>query len=258
MILFRIQEAIKKQNRAKEQNFFYALNELVGIYEKSKKALYMDDSELSFSDVTSLVHFILNELDDSEFLYFRLDAQIEHMLLDEFQDTSIVQYEILKPLINEITSGSGIFENGSFFFVGDVKQSIYRFRGGVSALFESVKNEQHTEVDQLVTNYRSQKEVVSFVNTVFKEKIKNYTPQNTREDAQGGYVEVIQNDELIEATLAQIKKLISLGANLDEIAVLCATNGDGEVVKQKLIEENIDVVTETTTKLINQTSVQAV
>lgn len=257
-ILAKIQEAIKKQNRAKEQNFFYALNELVGIYEKSKKALYMDDSELSFSDVTSLVHFILHELDDSEFLYFRLDAQIEHMLLDEFQDTSIVQYEILKPLINEITSGSGIFENGSFFFVGDVKQSIYRFRGGVSALFESVKNEQNTEVDQLVTNYRSQKEVVSFVNTVFKEKIKNYTPQKTRDDAQGGYVEVIQNDELIETTLEQIKKLISLGANLDEIAVLCATNGDGEVVKQKLIEENIDVVTETTTKLINQKSVQAV
>ena len=257
-ILLRIQESIKKQNQAKEQNFFYALNELVGIYEKSKKALYMDDSELSFSDVTTLVHFILREIDDSEFLYFRLDSQIEHMLLDEFQDTSIVQYEILKPLINEITSGSGIFENGSFFFVGDVKQSIYRFRGGVSALFSAVKEEQHTEVEQLVTNYRSQKEVIEFVNNTFKEKIKNYTPQKTREEASGGYVEIIQNDELIEETITQVQRLIELGANINEVAILCATNGDGEVIKDSLVQEGIEVVTETTTKLINQRSVKAV
>ncbi|PHQ91263.1 MAG: recombinase RecB, partial [Sulfurimonas sp.] len=54
-LLQKIQECVKMQNRAKEGNFFYALNELVGIYEKAKKALYIEDSELSFSDVTSLV-----------------------------------------------------------------------------------------------------------------------------------------------------------------------------------------------------------
>jgi len=257
-ILVKIKEAVKNQNRAKEQNFFYALNELVDIYEKSKKALYMDDSELSFSDVTALVHFILNEIDDSEFLYFRLDSQIEHMLLDEFQDTSIIQYEILKPLINEIVSGNGIFENGSFFFVRDVKQSIYRFRGGVSALFGAVKEEQHTEIEQLLTNYRSQKEVIEFVNETFKNKIKNYAPQKVRAEAQGGYVEIIQNDELIDETIEQVKRLITLGADINEVAVLCATNGDGESVKERLQLEGIEVVTETTTKLINQRSVKAV
>jgi exodeoxyribonuclease V beta subunit len=258
IILLKIKEAIKNQNRAKEQNFFYALFKLVDIYEKSKKALYMDDSELSFSDVTSLVYEILHLIDDNEFLYFRLDSQIEHMLLDEFQDTSIVQYEILKPLINEITSGEGIFENGSFFFVGDVKQSIYRFRGGVSALFESVAQEQHTQVEQLLTNYRSQKEVIKFVNTTFKEKIKNYTPQKVRAEANGGYVEIIQNDELIDETITQVQRVIELGANINEMAILCATNGDGEAVKIRLQEEGIEVVTETTTKLINQRSVKAI
>lgn len=257
VLLFKIKEAIKEQNRAKEQNFFFAIKELVDIYAKSKKALYMDDSELSFSDVTYLVYEILNLLNDSEFLYFRLDSQIEHMLLDEFQDTSILQYEILKPLINEITSGKGIFDNGSFFFVGDVKQSIYRFRGGVSALFDTVRDENNTHVEKLLTNYRSQKEVIEFVNSTFKEKIKNYTPQLSRTEANGGYVEVTKNDEPLQEIVIQVKRLLDMGADINEIAVLCATNGDGIDVEQALHAQNIEVVTETTTKLINQKSIKA-
>ncbi|MBA1432145.1 MAG: RecB-like helicase [Epsilonproteobacteria bacterium] len=255
--LTKIQEAVRDYNRAKEQNFFYALRALVALYKKAKKALYKEERELGFSDVTQLVYTILHRLDDSEFLYFRLDATIEHMLLDEFQDTSIMQYKILQPLIGEIVSGQGVFEAGSFFFVGDVKQSIYRFRGGVSALFGEVARENGTEVKKLLTNYRSQKEVIEFVNRVFRDKIANYTPQLTRKEADGGYVEVIENDAVLEATLAQIEHLIELGAKLDDIAVLCATNGDGEEIKNLLQSRAIEVVTETTTKLINQRSVQA-
>jgi len=256
--LFRIQEALRGYNRAKEQNFFAAMKEFTDLYKKAKKALYVEESELGFADVTQLVFTILNRLDDSEFLYFRLDSSIEHMLLDEFQDTSILQYKILKPLIEEITSGSGIFEDGSFFFVGDVKQSIYRFRGGVSALFAEVARENGTQVEKLLTNYRSQKEVIEFVNRVFATKIKDYTPQLVRKEAAGGYVEVLQSDDLLQETLTQVTRLIEAGANLDDIAILCATNGDGEAVKNMLQDQHIEVVTETTTKLINQSSIQAV
>ncbi|HFB53358.1 MAG TPA: RecB-like helicase, partial [Sulfurimonas autotrophica] len=136
--------------------------------------------------------------------------------------------------------------------------SIYRFRGGVSALFGEVARENDTEVKKLLTNYRSQKEVIEFVNRVFIDKIKNYSPQLTREEASGGYVEVLESDELLEATLTQVNRLIELGAALDDIAVLCATNGDGEEIKNLLQSQKIEVVTETTTKLINQRSVQAV
>jgi len=257
-LLTRIQDAVKNQNRAKEQNFFYALSDLTSIYQKAKKALYTEDSELSFNDVPVLVYHILKERIDSEFLYFRLDSAIEHILLDEFQDTSILQYEILKPLIDEILSGSGVSEDGSFFFVGDVKQSIYRFRGGVSALFGAVKEECQTEVEPLLTNYRSQREVIEFVNKTFIDKINNYAPQIVRTEADAGYVEVLQSEEILEETLKQVKRLLHLGADINEVAILCATNGDGEVVKQMLQVENIEVVTETTTKLINQKSVKAV
>ena len=257
-LLTKIQEAIKNQNRAREQNFFYALSSLVDIYEKSKKALYRDDNELSFNDVTMLVYYLLKERIDSEFLYFRLDAHIEHILLDEFQDTSILQYEILKPLITEILSGEGVKEEGSFFFVGDVKQSIYRFRGGVSALFAKVASQNNTKVEPLVTNYRSQREVIEFVNQTFENKIEHYLPQKTRAEAQAGYVEVMQTDTLLETCVAQVQRLLELGAHSDEIAILCATNGDGEEIKNALEAQKIEVVTETTTKLIYQQSVKAV
>lgn len=256
--LREIQVAIKAHTKAKEQNFFYALSKLTHIYEKAKKALYKEDSELSFNDVTLLVYNILREQIDSEFLYFRLDANIEHILLDEFQDTSILQYEILKPLIEEIVSGSGVKEDSSFFFVGDVKQSIYRFRGGVSALFGEVSRECHTEVEPLLTNYRSQKSIIDFVNETFTQKIQNYAAQKTRADASGGFVEVKQSEDILSETLEKVKELIALRVDINEIAILCATNGDGEVIKQLLEDEEIEVVTETTTKLINQKSVKAV
>ena len=253
-----LKKALRGYFRAKESNFFYGLNELLRVYIKAKKAIYVDDGELSFFDVTALVYEILHSLDDSEFIYFRLDAHIEHILLDEFQDTSIIQYKILKPLIDEALSGSGVFDDGSFFFVGDVKQSIYRFRGGVSALFGEVAKIHNTKIQKLTTNYRSQKNVVEFVNTTFKDKIKNYTPQHTRDGEDGGYVEVLKSDDVVVSVIYKLKELLQLGANPNEIAILCATNKDGELFKTEIEKEGIPVVTETTTKLIEQQSVKAV
>ncbi len=255
--LHSVQNALKNYMRAKEQNFFYALSELTDLYKEAKKSLYIQESELSFSDVTSLVYEILNRLDESEFLYFRLDATLEHILLDEFQDTSILQYKILNPLIKEITSGHGVCEHGSFFFVGDVKQSIYRFRGGVSSLFGEVAKEHHTHIEKLRINYRSQKEIVSFVNETFIDKIKDYTPQQVRDDACGGFVSVMEKESLLEETLAQVKLLVDMGADLNNIAILCATNSDGEAMKNMLVQAKIEVITETTSKLITQQSVKA-
>jgi len=242
---------------AKEQSFFYTLKKLSLTYNQAKLALFKQTNTLSFSDITLFVYELLEKKIDKEFLYFRLDSTIEHILLDEFQDTSIMQYAILEPLISEALSGSGVHEQGSFFFVGDKKQSIYRFRGGVSALFDEVARRHHTEVKKLLTNYRSQKAVVEFVNDVFREKIKGYSDQKVLPSKQGGYVAVVSEADIVAACVAKVELLLSKGASAQEIAILCTTNADGKILEAALQEKKIAVVTETTAALIHQEEIEA-
>ncbi len=256
-LLHRLYEVLAEWFVAKEQSFFHALSSLASIYQSAKRALYKAENEVSFNDVTMLVFEILRESVDTDFLYFRLDAQIEHILLDEFQDTSILQYEILHPLIQEALSGKGVKEEGSFFFVGDTKQSIYRFRGGVSSLFNEVARLNNTKIEKLTTNYRSQRAVVEFVNDTFREKIAGYTDQKVKEGAEGGYVEVLKSDDIVESACKKVHMLLEAGARQSDIALLCFTNADGEVLKESLQKKGYDVVTETTVKLIHQRSVRA-
>ena len=243
--------------KAKEAHFFHSLFGLLDIYEEAKMMVAKEDGELSFDDITNLVYSLLKERVDSEFLYFRLDAKISHVLLDEFQDTSVVQFDILKPIIDEISAGKGMSERNSLFIVGDVKQSIYRFRGGTKELFYHVTDKYGVTVDNLLTNYRSDANVVNFVNEVFDEKIKNYKPQLVRPKAGEGYVEVINNDEVLEGMAEKVLLLIEKGENPDNIAVLTQTNKDGTAVEALLREAGIDVVTETTSLLINQKNIRA-
>jgi len=261
-LLEEIKEGLYYYMKAKESHFLAELFSLLDTYIEAKMMVASQDEELSFDDITYLVFYLLKgEANkgkiDSSFLYFRLDANINHMLLDEFQDTSTIQFEILRPLIDEMTSGLGSKERSSLFLVGDVKQSIYRFRGGKKELFYAVTDAYNLQVDQLSTNYRSEKEVVEFVNKVFIDKIKGYVPQLVKEGATKGYVEVIFNDEVLETMAPTVKLLIQQGANVNDIAILTATNADGSKVEELLKDEGIEVVTETTSKLINQKSIKA-
>ena len=256
-LLQRLYGILLEWFEAKEQSFFASLSAMAEIYQRSKRSLYKAENEVGFNDVTMLVYEILRENVDNDFLYFRLDAQIEHILLDEFQDTSILQYEILHPVIREALSGEGVKKEGSLFFVGDTKQSIYRFRGGVSSLFKEVARINGTRVEKLTTNYRSQRAVVEFVNDTFRKKIEGYTDQQVRKGADGGYVEVLKSDAVVESVYRKIETLLDAGADKNDIALLCFTNADGEALREYLSLKGLDVVTETTVKLIYQRGVRA-
>jgi ATP-dependent helicase/nuclease subunit A len=104
--------------------------------------------------------------------FFRLDAQVSHLLLDEFQDTSMAQWEVLRPLARRIvehTNGEPEEIGRSFFCVGDVKQAIYSWRGGVAEIFEAIAEELDGLCQEtLEQSFRSSPVVIDLVNRIFK------------------------------------------------------------------------------------------
>ncbi len=103
---------------------------------------------------------------------YRLDCRTDHLLLDEFQDTSPLQWDIIKPFAESIAIAS--HRSQSFFCVGDSKQAIYGWRGGVSEIFESVgKQIDNVRQEKLVKSFRSSPVVIDFVNAVFTQLDKH-------------------------------------------------------------------------------------
>ncbi len=134
------------------------------------------------SDISILVfNYVKNS--DVPYLFFKLGEKFYHFLVDEFQDTSLIQWKSLKPLIENALSGMDPEGNkGSFFYVGDPKQSIYRWRGTRWELFDDIIKEFESKIEEKDfefiykdINKRSLKNIVDFVNDIFDIKnLKNY------------------------------------------------------------------------------------
>jgi len=248
------------------------LHNLFTIYDYYKNANITNAKSsgvLSFDDLTYFTYRLLHESISKEFLYFKIDSKFKHILLDEFQDTSTLQFLLLKPLIDEIFAGQGQSEFKSFFYVGDTKQSLYRFRGGVEELFDKVAERYGIEVLPMDTNYRSAKNVVEQVNKWFEPTMKDYVPQKSREGAPEGYVEVvcpstssgdsavIEPAEVIDEAVKQAKRLLDSGVDVDEIAFLVSTNKDGQTLQEACQHEGIEVLLKTSSSLKNMPKIAA-
>ncbi|MCG3656320.1 RecB-like helicase [Aliarcobacter butzleri] len=245
----------------------FSLNKIFEVYLKFRDFKFefnKNKNYLEFNDISNLVYDLLSTKIDKDFLYFRLDSNYSHILIDEFQDTSLLQYKILEPLIDEILSGD-VTKFKTFFYVGDTKQSIYRFRGGKRELFDYVANTNKIlEVEVLNTNYRSCENVINFVNELFL-NLPNYEYFKQESVRTNGYVEVVvdatfEEDEKFVNVAKKIKELLQSGVNFNDIAILTYTNDDVlslyYYLKQKF--PSIKISTEMTSKLINQQNVKAV
>jgi ATP-dependent helicase/nuclease subunit A len=123
-----------------------------------------------FSDVTRLIGGP-DPLGKRQDLYYRLDARTEHILLDEFQDTSLTQWEALEPLLDELLSGHE--GERAAVVVADPKQSIYAWRGGEPLLVRHVGERYALDGEELHLSYRSSQVVLDVANRIFHDLAAN-------------------------------------------------------------------------------------
>ncbi|GAA7124367.1 RecB-like helicase [Helicobacter pylori] len=256
-----IENDLKRYYEARETAIFKKFPKFIQLYDKATSKI----QALDFDAIKDKVHALLNGYEEmpAEFFYFRLDSKIAHILIDEFQDTSLNDYKILAPFIDEIKAGIGQVKwHRSVFFVGDVKQSIYGFRGSFSSLFESVSKDFYH--DNLEFNHRSSPLIINYVNTIFKKAYQNsptayleqkYPKASSNKHARDGYVKVSlvadERELLLEQILQEAKNLLEHRIDPKDITLLCATNDDALEIKNYL-QKNLSTIrpsTESSAKL---------
>ncbi|WP_208371585.1 RecB-like helicase [Helicobacter pylori] len=241
-----IENDLKRYYEAKETAIFKKFPKFIQLYDNATSKI----QALDFDAIKDKVHVLLNGYEEmpAEFFYFRLDSKIAHILIDEFQDTSLNDYKILAPFIDEIKAGIGQAKwHRSVFFVGDVKQSIYAFRGSFSSLFESVSKDFYH--DNLQFNHRSSPLIINYVNTIFKKAYQNsptayleqkYPKTSQNKHATDGYVKVSlvadERELLLEQILQEAQNLLEHRIDPKDITILCATNKDALEIKNYLQE----------------------
>ncbi|GAB3709348.1 UvrD-helicase domain-containing protein [Flavobacterium koreense] len=211
------------------------------------------------------------------FIYERLGEKYKHFFIDEFQDTSEMQWQNLIPLIDNALSSEDLDgTRGSLMIVGDPKQSIYRWRGGKAEQFIELSKDKNPfvnpskELFPLGINWRSYDQVIDFNNKFFKFLASKFTNEDYKDlyenhshqefnDKKGGYVNVSfipkidkeevsdedsldKNDLYLEATLNTILKVKSNGFNYKDIVILTRNKKPGTAIANHLIENGIPIV----------------
>ncbi len=245
---------------------------------KEKNVVCLDESNSLLRDII--------DGSDAPFVYEKTGVRFRNFLLDEFQDISVTQWDNFLPLLRESQSRKLPEEAPVFndLIVGDVKQSIYRWRESDWRLLDSQVEASfpgQVENDPLKCNWRSLKEIVRFNNGLYPYLAKcldgiNAVPENShsveeiyadchqdlgREDGQqGGYVSV----EFVEGKEAELERILETvndlrdnhGATLDDIAILVRMHSGGTAVAQFLIEHGIPVVTSASLRVKNSLCVR--
>lgn len=164
-----------------------ATHQLLALFDRHYREARYAQRTLLFSDLTDVLAKGLpgmGELPEAGVmeLCYRLDAKVTHLLLDEFQDTSLRQWAVLEPFAQQITDN---FEDSrSLFCVGDTKQAIYGWRGGCAELFDAVEQLPGVEQTTLSKSWRSSPVVLDTVNQVFTSLASNPALQTCQRAAQ--------------------------------------------------------------------------
>lgn len=251
------------------------------LIKKELKLIKEDENVLLISDFNALIAKSLRD-QPAAFLYERLGERYTNYFIDEFQDTSVMQWSNLTPLIdNTISSEAQDTVANSLLLVGDPKQAIYRWRGGESEQFIALSNNINpfstpATIDRLDTNYRSNAEIIAFNNSFFTHLASHFNNELYQEiyhkdnsqqtnHNKGGYVslEFIEADKNEEAgeiyparVLEIIKDVTGQGYLHSDICILTRNNSHGTLIATSLQEAGTQVVSSESLLIANSKTVQ--
>ena len=257
------------------------LNEI----EKTVQEFKKDNNVLNISDFNKQIAKIVAS-EPIPFIYERLGEKYQHYLIDEFQDTSIIQWHNIIPLIDN-SLGNGQFN----MVVGDAKQAIYRFRGGevdqiinLPNIYKHNNNPLLLERELALTrnysnenlskNYRSKAEIVQFNNDFFQSVASNlseqyqqlynnlkqeFDPKNSGGCVQLNFIEESDNqlfkDTVLNNIINTIKDNCEAGYSLTDIAILTRSNKDASEIASFLLANEVNVISSESLLLNNSKEV---
>ena len=186
--LVHIRHIPKEQYNEKQWQIMQTLFDLLPLLAAQLNILFANKKQIDFNTIGQQALLALGALEEPSDLALYMDNAIKHLLIDEFQDTSIHQFK----LIEKLTSGWQPDDGRSLFIVGDPMQSIYRFRQAEVGLFMKAQQDGigsiALECLQLKTNFRSSKTIVEWVNNTFKPIFPKY------DDIESGAVHYHSSD----------------------------------------------------------------
>ncbi len=254
------------------------------------QSIQTEQNILSISEFNALIHREIQN-QPAPFIYERLGERYRHFFIDEFQDTSEMQWQNLIPLIdNALCSEELNGERGSLLLVGDPKQSIYRWRGGKAEQFIALSKSKspfnaQPIVQSLETNYRSYSQIIEFNNELFaflstefahpdyKELYEKLSRQFTN-SKKGGYVSIQflpepeqntpdpnednpdKTKQQVMATHDAIQRVLANGFSYQDIAILTRKRSQGVAVAAYLTEQHIPLLSSETLLIDSAPEVQ--
>ena len=255
-----VYESIKKNNT---QNH---------IIQELKNFSYNFQKENNILLISEFNNLISENIADqpAPFIYEKIGNRFKNYFIDEFQDTSSLQWRNIIPLTSHAIEAMDEDDlTGTLFIVGDPKQSLYRWRGADPEIFKSILNKKtpfyvEPYIRNLEDNFRSSFEIVKFNNNFFsyiKNKIQLKEAQDTfssfiqnHTKKNSGHVSIsflennLKDDNYKKATLIKVLEIISernkQNISLNQIAILLRSNDECSLVSDFLLENNINVTSE--------------
>ena len=239
---------------------------------KRLNTLQFEQQKMLLGQFNNRISKIVQDL-PAPFIYERLGARYHHYFIDEFQDTSVLQWENLIPLIGNALEGeTSTGQNGTLFLVGDPKQAIYRWRGGNNQQFLNLLNKQipfqiEPLIETLETNYRSYDKLIHFNNDFFKSvlevltssTLKNLFKTSTHQKTnskKGGLVTLSfisqnlkkeeENQVYSLRTIQRIEESIDVGFEHRDIAILVRTGEQAKTIGKILLQNSMPFQSEET------------